>query len=190
MSLLSIRQEFDGSINIFPIPSWSWLKGPAPTSIKIMTCDGMINNARKLTDITIFWHSLIFFEFLQEGQMKSPDMKPIPVFHISDHPNQVPTTHPGYHRVLFHKHLLFSPPIVRGQGDILLVLQYLWLKWFRAYFILCVLSFGNDMYLCGYDMYLWTEQSNIRFWLYIVSFDMDSTLCWFVLLLFNRFNTT
>ena len=59
-------------------------------------------------------------------------MKPVPVFHISDHSYQVTTTGPGYHRVIFHKNFLLSPHIIRSHGCMLEVIQHLRLKWLSS----------------------------------------------------------
>ena len=43
---------------------------------------------------------------MEEGHLEIPNFEIVPVLRISKHPDQISTTSPSYHRVLFHRNLL------------------------------------------------------------------------------------
>ena len=45
--------------------------------------------------------------FMQDCHLEISNLKPVMASHISQHPDQISTTSPSYHGVLFHKNLLF-----------------------------------------------------------------------------------
>ena len=50
------------------------------------------------------WHRFVCRQgiLVQDGHLKIPNFKLVPVFHISYHPDQISTASPSYDRVLFH----------------------------------------------------------------------------------------
>ena len=44
---------------------------------------------------------------MQDCHLEISNLKPVMASHISQHPDQISTTSPSYHGVLFHKNLLF-----------------------------------------------------------------------------------
>ena len=74
--------------------------------------------------------------FVQEGHLEILNDQSMSVFYISDHSDKIPTTSPGYHRVLFHKNLLLLKPIFLCEALVPVFLQHLKSKCLYS----CILS--------------------------------------------------